>query len=115
MAEITGGSQYVAYGKTHYERNKQAYIQKTKERQLRNLKFLNDLRKQSQCIDCGESDYRVLDFDHLPEFKKEKNVYDGARHGWSIEKLQKEIAKCEVRCANCHRIKTWERRNAGVM
>ena len=58
-------------------------------------------------MDCGESDLRVLDFDHVRD-KKTLNVprMAAARtYGW--ERIQQEIAKCEVRCANCHRKRTY--------
>ena len=60
------------------------------------------------CVDCGESDLVVLDLDHV-RGEKIKTVTDMVRGGWSIAKIDIEIAKCEVRCANCHRRKTAER------
>lgn len=57
------------------------------------------------CVDCGESDLVVLDFDHVRGVKS-FNVSMAARYGWSLCKIQEEVAKCEVRCANCHRRRT---------
>ena len=52
-------------------------------------------------MDCGERDPRVLDFDHL----RDKSECVGALAAWGAPagRLMAEIAKCEVRCANCHR------------
>jgi hypothetical protein len=58
------------------------------------------------CVDCGQSDIRVLDFDHI-RGKKINNISHMVRRGntkWKI--VEDEIAKCEVRCANCHRKRT---------
>lgn len=57
------------------------------------------------CVDCGERDPVVLDFDHV---RGEKRFDLGNRisAGYSWEGLLNEIEKCEVRCANCHRRKT---------
>jgi hypothetical protein len=60
--------------------------------------------RQHPCVDCGESDIVVLQFDHLRDKK-----YDVARMlngGFIWPTIQREIDKCEVRCANCHRLKT---------
>ena len=53
------------------------------------------------CVDCGERDVRVLDFDHLRG--KEACISELAAWGAPRARLAAEIAKCEVRCANCHR------------
>jgi hypothetical protein len=42
---------------------------------------------------------------------KEGNISHAVNNAWSLERLTSEMSKCEVRCANCHRIKTIERRN----
>lgn len=60
-----------------------------------------------KCVDCGYSSHlAALDFDHLDPAQKKFNI--GA--GLSIRKnqeLEREAKKCVIRCANCHRIKTW--------
>lgn len=61
------------------------------------------------CVDCGESDQRVLDFDHVRGSKK-ADVSHMINSGFSWARIEEEIAKCEVRCANDHRRATHERR-----
>lgn len=62
------------------------------------------------CVDCGEDDVVVLDFDHLDD--KLYHITEMIRDGFSIKRIQEEIDKCEVRCANCHRRAT-ARRHGG--
>jgi hypothetical protein len=58
------------------------------------------------CVDCGEDDPLVLEFDHLGE--KDFNISKGVRdRGW--HKVLAEMAKCDVVCANCHRRRTARR------
>lgn len=65
------------------------------------------LLAEKECVDCGEKDFRVLDFDHIDRKNKFKNVSDMRSGHYSWESVSKEISKCEVRCANCHRRKTY--------
>ena len=53
------------------------------------------------CVDCRETDPLVLTFDHV-RGKKKMNISQMVNQGYSIETLQDEIIKCEVRCMNCH-------------
>src|SRR5688500_9382220 len=53
------------------------------------------------CVDRGESDPLVLDFDHLREKRKAVSILIWSNR--SLKYIQEEIAKCEVRCADCHR------------
>jgi hypothetical protein len=97
----------------HYEANKEKLKKRARlfsdEARKRNREYVKDYLENHPCIDCGESDIIVLEFDHV-RGKKSNNVADGVFNGWSIEKLQNEIDKCDVRCANCHRRITHKRK-----
>jgi len=94
----------------HYIRNKEAYKWKDKKCIKRNKDFVLNHLRQHPCIDCGETDPIVLEFDHVKGVKfKELNYM--TRNTYSIETIKKEIEKCEVRCANCHRRITAKRQN----
>jgi hypothetical protein len=56
------------------------------------------------CADCGEADPEVLEFDHVEP--KLANVGKLVWANASIERIDEEIARCQVRCVNCHRLRT---------
>ncbi len=71
---------------------------------------INAIKLERGCADCGYNAHpAALDFDHLPGAEKWRGVSRLMTVRW--EKVAEEIAKCEVVCANCHRIRTAERRN----
>jgi hypothetical protein len=70
----------------------------------RNMVHIRDVLTDCACVDCGDSRLIVLDFDHLGP--KRGNVIALARRGCSLEVLRAEIARCEIRCGNCHRRRT---------
>jgi hypothetical protein len=97
------------YSRAHYQRNKGKHnerrSQHRREYRLRNIEFVAGVLGNSSCIDCGERDPIVLEFDHVSGTKR----YDISRMtniGKSIASIEEELAKCVVRCANCHRRKT---------
>jgi hypothetical protein len=61
------------------------------------------------CVDCGEADPRVLDFDHREGVVKDAEVLRLAQDGYAVERVRAEIAKCDVRCRNCHAKVTYAR------
>ena len=71
----------------------------------RNAQHLWDYLLEHPCVDCGETDPVVLAFDHV-RGEKVGALSNMSRRQFSIAKLDAEIAKCEVRCANCHARKT---------
>ena len=58
------------------------------------------------CVDCGDDDVRVLEFDHEDPSQKTGDVTTMANCAASWSRIEAEIAKCSVRCANCHRRRT---------
>jgi hypothetical protein len=71
-------------------------------------KRLADYLLEHPCVDCGEGDICVLDFDHEDPTQKVEEVSRLAGFGIAWERVEAEIAKCSVRCANCHRRRTAE-------
>ena len=96
------------YTNEWYSRNRKRQIANAKERSRHATADLKNRVREyllgHPCVDCGESDSGVLDFDHLRD--KKANVSTLVQSGVSWESLAHEIAKCEVRCANCHRRRT---------
>jgi hypothetical protein len=74
----------------------------------RNLLHVFEALTASGCVDCGTRELAVLEFDHVGV--KQSNVTALAWGQKSLARLDAEIAECEVRCCNCHRRKTAERR-----
>ena len=98
--------------KRAYDREYWAKSTSYRERQLkrrgdfkqRNRDFVIGYLKDHPCVDCGESDIIVLEFDHQGD--KDFNVSSMVGSAYSIDKIKKEIDKCEVVCANCHKRRT---------
>jgi hypothetical protein len=67
--------------------------------------WIYDYLSNNPCVDCGEADPLRLEFDHRSDkhFNIGKSFIGKAKN---IDIVQSEIAKCDVRCANCHRVKT---------
>jgi len=80
---------------------KQRNFARTKEA---NRQKLWSYLQEHPCIDCGNFDPRVLEFDHRDDVSKTREV--SIMTSWSWASIMEEIAKCDVRCANCHRIRT---------
>jgi hypothetical protein len=72
--------------------------------------YVDAIKLANGCTDCGLKipHPEIYDFDHLPQFAKTANVAELLRKG-TMDDLMAEIAKCEVVCANCHRIRTSSR------
>lgn len=81
---------------------KERYRERDQEIATRNSRRAYEFLLEHPCVDCGESDPVVLEFDHVSG-EKRYNVGDLIRSGRSWEYVRAEIEKCEVRCANCHR------------
>ncbi len=113
---------HAKYREAHYLSNRSKYIRKAQkwngDQRLKLQRLILGYLVDHPCIDCGERDPVVLDFDHVAD--KVKGVAEMLKNCYSIKSVVVEIAKCEVRCANCHRRKSakdfgyWKRLSTGV-
>jgi hypothetical protein len=80
--------------------------QAVRRAKLRN--WFDSYKSTLKCERCGLADYRTLEFHHEDMTKKDFNIADMVQKGFSIETMKKEISKCRVLCANCHRIEHYK-------
>ncbi len=83
--------------------NRKAGLESKNKARGRNRQFIRDYLVGKACIDCGENDPVVLEFDHFENKKENLSILI---QNSSIAKIEAEIKKCNIRCANCHRRKT---------
>lgn len=98
-----------------YERNKEQVIQRKKERRKKKKEWFRDYKKDKECVECGEDDWRCLVFDHENPSEKEYSISKMVNGGYAKETILEEIEKCEVKCANCHRKRTFKQIEDGVI
>jgi len=101
------------HAKRHYLNNKSTYLRRSLEF---GKNYITECTRtiilyllDHPCVDCGETDPLVLDFDHLGN--KENDICRMIQYRRKLERIKTEMAKCEVRCANCHRRKTAREQN----
>ena len=90
----------------HYADNKEIYRNRTKERKDKIKRHIFDYLSQSECKVCGEKDPVVLQFDHRDSSQKEFAISSAPERKMSLKRVDEEIAKCDILCANCHARKT---------
>lgn len=103
-----------------YNLRHRAYYAKNRRRMRKQIRAANQRRRHEvirrfleylsdkECRDCGESDPLVLEFDHV-RGKKVAEITRMIADGYSWLRIRREIDKCEIRCANCHRRATARR------
>lgn len=94
------------YDNTHYSNNpdRKNYIRANSDARIALVReWLKEYLQQNPCVDCGEPDIVVLEFDHRAD--KLRDIATLSKRG-NLESVKAEVAKCDVRCCNCHRRKT---------
>ena len=103
-----------AASKRHYEANKEKIkkrtVKRNKNQRKKHREYVYEIKSRSKCVDCGETNPIMLDFDHV-RGKKILCISDMMRGAYGIDSIKKEINKCEVRCSNCHRVATHKRKH----
>lgn len=96
--------------RTYYDRNRDEVLRKRAIYHSRNREFVDAYLRSHPCVDCGETDRIVLTFDHV----RGEKVSDVSAmiQSRSLVNIADEIAKCEVRCCNCHMRAEYYRRVA---
>lgn len=91
-------------GKVYRRRKCQTCFQKVKSGRRRRIKqWFDEFKKTLKCQECNDSRHYVLDFHHRDPKEKEKALGEIMQRGWSKKRIMKEVDKCDVYCANCHR------------
>lgn len=85
------------------------YADMKQERRIKIRAWLKDYKAGKQCQRCGFDDSRALCFHHRDQKDKDGEISTWASNGTaSIERIKKEIDKCDLICANCHHIEHQE-------
>jgi lysozyme family protein len=102
----------VSYAQKYYRTDPQKNLARQHKRRAIVKAWVTNYKAMHPCVDCGEADPIVLDFDHREPKEKSFSISNIATRGGgaSIKTLEAEIGKCDVRCSNCHRRKPEERR-----
>jgi hypothetical protein len=112
-------------GKTWRERNPEAFNAAWRAWYRKNAKrkiawqsrrrddlreWLKQLKSTLRCNRCGEDALECLQFHHRDPSVKDRDLSSGLVQGWPRRRMEAEIAKCEVLCANCHLKHHWAER-----
>jgi hypothetical protein len=94
--------------RSHYRNNKQQYLDRNVRSYLKRRELVRQMKSRA-CADCGiQYPYYVMDFDHREGETKEYELNRIER--MTLRAILRETEKCDVVCANCHRVRTYNRR-----
>ena len=104
-----------SYEREHYAKNREKYKKKrlknSRKQRERNRSFVNSQKRGKPCLDCGGVfHFSCMEYDHVSG-DKVKCINSMVQSAFSIKMIKAEMDKCELVCANCHRVRTWNRSN----
>lgn len=91
-----------AYGHAWYLQHAEHVKLRKETRRDEIQKWFVTYKSLLKCIHCGESDITTLDFHHRDPNRKDMSLSQAVHNGWSMERILREIEKCDLLCANCH-------------
>lgn len=92
-----------AYDSLYYQKHKGKFSEYNRRHRKEIKDYLDRLKSYSSCLNCPEDHIATLEFHHRDPRKKDISVALAAAQGWSLERVKKEVEKCNILCANCHR------------
>lgn len=94
-----------SYRRDWYDRNRDHAIGVVKDRKRAIKEWLNEYKSKQVCSNpqCGETSSCCMEFHHLDPQEKDLEISRVVTNGWSIGRIQAEIAKCISLCSNCHK------------
>lgn len=95
------------YRRKWYAGNKLSAKAAVRKRKQKIRDWLDQYKSSLKCSRCPETHPACLEFHHENPAEKDMAVSSGVDWGWSIERMMREIDKCVVLCANCHRKLHW--------
>jgi len=99
------------YQRGWYQRNRTKRLAMIYERKAAIYEYIQGIKNQLCCADCGERHPATLHFHHLNSEDKAFTIGDAVNKGFSLDRIKKEIEKCIILCANCHAIRHFNMRN----
>ena len=100
----------ITYFNSSEEQQKKALLRK-KERLQKSQNAICKYLSNHPCVDCGETDILLLEFDHIDPDQKFDSVTVMVADGFRWSKIEEEINKCVIRCLICHRKRTANQQN----
>lgn len=100
--------QFKEYMRVYHKTNRIKIYARRAINRSRNQAYINNL-KSAPCMDCGRCfNPWVMDFDHRNPAEKEFSIAHAVEGGYTLERIKREVAKCDLVCANCHRERTYK-------
>ena len=97
------------YSKRWRQRHKHEDLARVRRKLAPRHELMEQLKRQP-CKDCGRTDHSFLmDFDHREPRNGDDALVISRMAYYSMKRFLEEIAKCDVVCVRCHRIRTWNR------
>lgn len=95
----------------HYRKYREKYLEKSRDAKEKIKQWYEEYLSTLECSQCGENHPAALDFHHLRD--KEFNISQAVGDSYSVRRIEAEIEKCIVLCANCHRKHHYNERLVG--
>jgi len=89
--------------RTYFNKNYDYHYNTMVKRRAAISKWFKEFRLTLKCEECGENHPACIDFHHKDGSKKRDNICSMVLKGFSKESIIREIQKCQILCANCHR------------